>query len=205
MRKIILGDLRRNKLLVDRIDKAWRNALVIIKQELGLVKEMDCVFFQQTVVDDSDGVLFYRYQDFIQIRLQFIDNIPNDNVIAATITQAVATAWVDRHMRNSHRIDDLLFDLFRAGVGLKLANRFGVQWHNEQLTDKMFLEQKQLIKRIVAGQADYEVDYWFDDTGKHPYFLAWFVGEIMINQICQRYQLNWQQIDHQTILDWLKF
>lgn len=205
MRKIILGDLRRNKLLVDRIDKAWRNALVIIKQELGLVKEMDCVFFQQTVVDDSDGVLFYRYQDFIQIRLQFIDNIPNDNVIAATITQAVATAWVDRHMRNSHRIDDLLFDLFRAGVGLKLANRFGVQWHNEQLTDKMFLEQKQLIKRIVAGQADYEVDYWFDDTGKYPYFLAWFVGEIMINQICQRYQLNWQQIDHQTILDWLKF
>lgn len=205
MRKVIVGDVRNDARLVGKINRAWRLARKIVLEECGDF-EMDCVFFAQKEINDTSGVCYYKLKNYVEVRVSSETEVKMRE-IAATIVQALTTIWIEKFAWKEFDKTEpkarFMFDLFRTGAALKMANRLGVKWEIDEMNQEFLEQHKDFINKILSEEAEYDEQYWFDETGKNPYFAAWFVGEKIINEIYQKYQIVWQKITAEIFMKYL--
>lgn len=202
MRILLLGNVRENQDLKQRITLAKRTLKRIVEQTLGGAawqQELDLLCFVPHQVGDDDGVAFLRFENYAYILLD-PNKQPSSTAIVATMLQVVLFFWFDAEKRAQFS-NQFLFDLYKTGASLWLVNQLtAANWYSDDLNDTTFATLRQTASKITAGEVAYDENFWLDDSGKNGYFMLWFFGERVTKELLAAESLSWREID-QTKLE----
>lgn len=193
MRKITLGDLNSDKRLIAKIDESFPQAEKILKKEVGNLN-LDFIFFIQNHCDEEIGVAFFRWPNFVEIRVDYL-NPPHKKDLTMIILQAGLSYYITHNFSEAWN-SPFLFDIFKFGTMLMLANNNGANWFLDDF-DQFFNESLPLVKKIISKQASYVPEDWYENN-KNYAFMEYF-GERIMTLACQKTNKRWTEITKKKI------
>lgn len=199
MRKVILGDLRHNEKLMDKINQAFSEVQDRIEEKEGLSLADDLVFFSQLKTDWPVGLEYGRNRGYIEFVVS-CENEPDIKVLRAGILKAVVEQIIQQK-RSDDFDSKFLFDLYRLGVGTYYANLFGVVWEAEISEENWMGLIKQAKSDIKHTQdSGYDEEFWFEGSDDRPDFAIWFVGERVLRKFSKKSLRDLLKIEEKELL-----
>lgn len=177
MRKIILGNFKKDKCFRKRLNSIYRQSMRILRPLFGDMKSYDLVFSRIDWTYSDEGIDFYRRENHTHFYVDERKNLRNID-IRNNIIRAIAS----ENLRKKKFKNEFLMDILSIGGGFYLAeNRKDVKISSNVKKEIVFLvksDKDYSFSRFMDGEEDLIVD-----------FLGYF-GAIIIEGVARNKMIN---------------
>ncbi len=178
MRSLILGSLSKDTKQTKIIKDCFNKARSILNQD-QIILNIELIFINQYQLDDIHQIEYARHDNHIEF---FIGQ--QKPPIQKDILAAILKATIEYQINQTRAADfdnQLLFDLYRLGLGLYYANRHQANWnHTLSKSQLAFLSNKALTDKT------YDQDFWLWGDQQFPLFVIWYFGQEIIRNFDQQ-------------------